>query len=125
MNGVAMDCPTIEQLKLAILKAGLEVPAAEIARLERKPEWEQRWYEEDLENARNGWFRWRPTKLFQLASSGPGRRARNHAADALRQLLDENLVATFRFEGSNRVYTIRLTENGRAYAKKLDSRTAG
>ena len=125
MNGVAMGCPTVEQLKRRVLKAGIEIPAAEVDRIRRKPKWQQCWYEEDLENARNGWFRWTPTKLFQLPSSGPGRRARNHAAAALRQLQYETLVATSKFEGSDRVYAVRLTEKGRAYAKKLDSRTAG
>ena len=122
LDGFAMNCPTVEQLRIASLRAGAEVPAAEVARLERLPSWQQRFYAEDLQNARNGWFRWQPTRLFDLAASGPGRRARNHAAAALRQLVDEGLAETFRYEWSDRTYAVSLTPAGRARAEKLECR---
>lgn len=64
-------------------------------------------HDEELAMARSGWVRWRPTELLGLPTSGPERKARNFAAEALKQLEKEGRVETFAREGAGRTYAVR------------------
>ncbi len=61
--------------------------------------------------AHEGWIRWAPTELLQLAKSGPTRRARNDTSAAIRELKREKVLQSFEYQGTGRVYAVRLAPN--------------
>ena len=109
--------PSKSELKVSIPNAIQnrikEITAAHAS----EPEWKQRLqsqHDESMRLAREGWVRWKPTELLDLAKAGPARRARNDASLALRELESEGVVETFEYEGAGRVYAVRLRPNGEA-----------
>ena len=106
-----MFAPSKAQLKASIPQAIRRHIRRLLSEHDSLPEWERRFanqHNAELQLAQEGWCRWKPTELLGLARNGPARRARNDASIALRELERENVLQTFQYEGTGRVYAVRL-----------------